>query len=193
MFMTCYSFVRPDSQGKLRTICVPIAAVVDKFHIPGPVNYPPFEIAATVIGLVERLEGDLRHSELGHKLLDVSRNFIKELQADLPQEVEIREGRSMYIAYNIHGELHQFEVPTIIDFKEFKFPKPDPRNYPVLDLAITVIEMIEAVEPGEKRSQLSSKLVELSRDFIKNVQAGLPKGVQIREVPAPKAKALSAA
>jgi hypothetical protein len=78
--------------GQMRCIDVPMLVDLNLIHRPPPNNIPQVELAATVIGLVETVEAS-RKSELGEKLVEVSKAYIQSVQAGLPQGVEITETR----------------------------------------------------------------------------------------------------
>jgi hypothetical protein len=70
--------------------CFPVPLLVDSSAIrrPHPNNLPPFELAATVLELV-RVVGP---SDLSSQLSEVALRYIKGLQAQLPEGVEITPG-----------------------------------------------------------------------------------------------------
>jgi hypothetical protein len=70
--------------GKKICIDVPLL-VVGPIKPPPPNNYPPFELAATVLEMV-RVAGP---SELSKQLSEVVTRYIGNLQKQLPQGVEI--------------------------------------------------------------------------------------------------------
>jgi hypothetical protein len=70
--------------GKRICINVPLL-VVGPIHPPPPNNYPPFELAATVLEMVH-VAGP---SELSKQLSEVVTRYIGNLQKQLPQGVEI--------------------------------------------------------------------------------------------------------
>jgi hypothetical protein len=78
----------------------------------------------------------------------------------------------------INGVQHCFDIPVLI--KEVILP-PDP-NFPELELAITVLELVKAVRTIAPQSELTQKLADVSTGFIKEVQQGLPAGVELIEV-----------
>jgi hypothetical protein len=83
------------------------------------------------------------------------------------------------ICITIGGEIHCFDVPILIE----KVPlKPHPGNYPELELAVTVLHLVNVVQPAVKNSQLTKQLSEVATQFISQVQKGLPQGVQLNEV-----------
>ena len=69
-----------------RRICITIPLlVVGPLKPPPPNNFPPFELAATVLEMV-RVAGP---SELSKQLSEVVTRYIGETQKQLPQGVEI--------------------------------------------------------------------------------------------------------
>ena len=79
----------------------------------------------------------------------------------------------------INGVKHCFELPLLIK-PEFK--KPEPHNYPELELAATVLQLVNVVQPAVKDSQLTKQLSEVATQFISQVQKGLPQGVELNEL-----------
>lgn len=79
--------------------------------------------------------------------------------------------------YTIHGQRHCFEIPVLVDLN--RIHGPGPINFPQLELAITVIGLVDAVEKTGRNSEFGVKLLELSNAFIQNVRTGLPKGVEL--------------
>ena len=67
--------------------CFPIPSLIDReaIHIPKPHNYPPFELAITVLQLAQVLPP----SELSKELSEVATKFIQNVQKGLPQGVEL--------------------------------------------------------------------------------------------------------
>ncbi|MGA7670127.1 MAG: hypothetical protein WBW04_06880 [Nitrolancea sp.] len=86
------------------------------------------------------------------------------------------------ICIRIHGKVHCFPIPVLIN-DPLHLHGPDPRNYPVLDLAATILELSETVKVSASREDMEfvNQVVEASRGFVKNVQAGLPEGVNLNE------------
>ena len=83
------------------------------------------------------------------------------------------------ICITIDGQRHCFPVPELI---REKFPPPPPGNYPELELASAVLELVNFVQPVVARSQLTKQLREVATQFIQQVQKGLPQGVELKEV-----------
>jgi hypothetical protein len=73
----------------------------------------------------------------------------------------------------IGGTKHCFPIPSLIDQEAIHIPKP--HNYPQFELAVTVLQLIQALPPSE----LSKDLSEVATKFIQNVQKGLPQGVEL--------------
>jgi hypothetical protein len=72
--------------------CFPIPLLIDPgtIHIPKPNNYPPFELAVTVLQLIQVLPP----SELSKDLSEVATKFIQNVQKGLPQGVELVQERA---------------------------------------------------------------------------------------------------
>ncbi len=87
------------------------------------------------------------------------------------------------ICIKIHGHVHCFPIPVLIDIDPLHPHGPDPRNYPVLDLAATILELSEQVKATASRTDMEyvNQITEASRAFVKNIEAGLPEGVNINE------------
>ena len=81
--------------------------------------------------------------------------------------------------YTIHGHKHCFDIPVLVDLS--KIHRPGPVNFPQLELAITVMGLVDAVEKTGRNSEFGVKLLELSNAFIQNVRTGLPKGVELTQ------------
>lgn len=84
-----------------------------------------------------------------------------------------------HFCYTIHGQKHCFDIPALVDLS--KIHGPGPVNFPQLELAITVIGLVDAIEKTGHNSEFGAKLLELSNAFIQNVRTGLPKGVELTE------------
>jgi len=82
-----------------------------------------------------------------------------------------------HLCYEIHGQRHCFEIPMLVDLRQIHIPPP--HNYPPLELAVTVIKLVEALELAGRKSDLGRKLLEVSTAFMQHVQAGLPEGVEL--------------
>jgi hypothetical protein len=89
------------------------------------------------------------------------------------------------LCYKIHGQKHCFDIPTLVDLSHIH--GPGPINFPQLELAVTVIGLVDAIEKSGRKSELGTKLIEVSNAFIQNVRTGLPQGVELTE-DRPKAK-----
>jgi len=78
----------------------------------------------------------------------------------------------------IHGQRHCFPIPVLVE--NFHVPHgPGPVNMPELELAVSVLQLVEAVQPVVQGSALTKQLAEVSQHFIQQVQAGLPPGVEL--------------
>ena len=78
----------------------------------------------------------------------------------------------MKICFTIAGKKYCIYVPLLVQWPPIK---PPPRNFPELELAATVLELVRAVGPSE----LSKQLSEVATRFVGNLQKQLPQGVEI--------------
>jgi len=83
------------------------------------------------------------------------------------------------LCYKIHGQKHCFEIPMLVDLSHIH--GPGPVNFPQLELAVTVIGLVQEVEKAGRKSEFGAKLLEVSNAFLQNVRAGLPQGVELTE------------
>lgn len=97
------------------------------------------------------------------------------------------------LCYVIHGVRHCFPVAALIEDVDRIIHRPLPNNFPELDLAVTVVQLVQALQPAIGNSEFAAKLESISRGFIRNVQEGLPKGVELHEVTPQAARAGQAA
>jgi hypothetical protein len=74
---------------------------------------------------------------------------------------------------NIGGHKHCFPVPSLIE----KIHIPKPTNYPPFELAIAVLQLVNALPA----SDLSRELSTVATRFIQNVQKELPQGVELTQ------------
>jgi hypothetical protein len=81
--------------------------------------------------------------------------------------------------YTINGQKHCFDIPELVDLAHIH--GPGPVNFPQLELAVTVVGLVDAIEKTGRNSEFGAKLLEVSNAFIHNVRTGLPKGVEITE------------
>jgi hypothetical protein len=67
--------------------CFPVPTLIDRnvIHRPPPNNYPPFDLAVSVLLLTEAAGP----SELSKQLNEVANAFIKQVQKELPKGVEL--------------------------------------------------------------------------------------------------------
>jgi hypothetical protein len=79
----------------------------------------------------------------------------------------------------INGKRHCFPLPVLVE--KFHIPGPGPVNFPELELATTVVDLVKSVQPRVGQSQLTKQLVDVSTQFIQQVQKGLPSGVELHE------------
>ena len=80
--------------------------------------------------------------------------------------------------FTINGQRHCFRVPAMIDRSVIKVPPPN--NYPPFELAAAVLLLVEAAP----HSELAKQLTGVANSFIHQVQAGLPKGVELHRAQA---------
>lgn len=83
----------------------------------------------------------------------------------------------MRICMPIHGIKHCFDVPELVDPNFFH--RPLPQNYPELELAATVISLVEHIKPMVKDTDFTKSLAELSNKYIQKVKEGMPKDVEL--------------
>jgi hypothetical protein len=77
----------------------------------------------------------------------------------------------------INGVKHCFDIPVMIN-RDFR---PIPPNFPELELAITVQQLVDMVKPAVRDTELTKALTVASTRFIQQVQKELPKGVELIE------------
>jgi hypothetical protein len=79
------------------------------------------------------------------------------------------------ICFYINGVKHCIPVPALIG------PEIGPinPNYPELELAIAVEQLVERVKPVVRETELTKALTAASTRFIQQVQKDLPKGVEL--------------
>ena len=77
----------------------------------------------------------------------------------------------MRFCFTIAGKRHCIFIPLLVEV----FRKPPPQNFPELELAATVLEMVRVVGPSE----LSKQLSDVATRFVGNIQKQLPQGVEI--------------
>ena len=67
--------------------CFPVPTLIDPnvIRIPKPHNYPPFELAVSVLMLVQAVPA----SELSKQLSEAAHGFINQLKRELPKGVEL--------------------------------------------------------------------------------------------------------
>jgi hypothetical protein len=81
--------------------------------------------------------------------------------------------------FEIGGQRHCFDVPTLIDKNLIR--RPPPNNLPPFELAVSVLQLIEAVP----QSRLSSELSEIANRYIQQFAKTLPKNIEL--IPAKQA------
>jgi hypothetical protein len=76
--------------------CFPLPTLIDQSVIrrPPPNNMPPFELALSVLLLVEAVPS----SDLSKELTQVATRFIQQVQKDLPKGVEVVEAKAQHKA-----------------------------------------------------------------------------------------------
>jgi hypothetical protein len=84
----------------------------------------------------------------------------------------------MRICMIINGTRHCFDIPLLVD-REHLRPGPPPPNYPELELAATILELIDFVKPAVRDTEFTKNLTEVTTRYIQRVKEGLPKGVEI--------------
>ena len=75
--------------------------------------------------------------------------------------------------FNIGGQRHCFDVPTLIDKNIIK--RPPPNNLPPFELAASVLLLVEAVP----QSELSSELTQVATRYIQHLATQMPKNVEL--------------
>ena len=84
--------------------------------------------------------------------------------------------------FTIQGKRHCFRIPVLIP--DIPRRPPPPWNYPELELAIAVLQLVHVIQPAAPESQLTRQLSEVSTHFIQQVQKGLPQGIELKQMPA---------
>ncbi|HZQ17866.1 MAG TPA: hypothetical protein VFA90_04020 [Terriglobales bacterium] len=77
------------------------------------------------------------------------------------------------LCVNIGGTRHCFPLPSLIDTAHIRIPKPT--NYPPFELAIAVLQLVDAVPDSE----LSRELSKVANGFIEQVKRELPSGTEL--------------
>jgi len=85
---------------------------------------------------------------------------------------------SYQICFQIGGKKHCFPVPTLVD--QSVIHRPPPNNFPPFELAVSVLDLVQAVPTSE----LSKELTQVATRFIQETQKDLPKGVELVETKA---------
>ena len=78
------------------------------------------------------------------------------------------------ICFTINGKRRCIEIPILVQ-KPIRVPPPN--NFPELELAFTVLELVQAVKPSE----LSKQLIDVSNRYVEDLKNQLPQGVEINE------------
>jgi hypothetical protein len=91
-----------------------------------------------------------------------------------------KEGIAMWeFCITISGKRHCFQLPVLIE--KIHLPGPGPVNFPELELATAVLQLVNVVQPAAAKSQLTKQLSEVATQFIQQVQKGLPQGVELKQ------------
>jgi hypothetical protein len=77
------------------------------------------------------------------------------------------------LCVNIGGIKHCFPLPSLIDTSHIHIPKPT--NYPPFELAIAVLQLVDAIPDSE----LSRELSKVANKFIEQVRNELPSGTEL--------------
>jgi hypothetical protein len=77
------------------------------------------------------------------------------------------------ICFYVNGVKHCVPVPAAID------RDPVSPNWPELELATSVLQLVERVKAVVKDTELTRALTTASTHFIQQVQKELPKGVEL--------------
>jgi hypothetical protein len=85
----------------------------------------------------------------------------------------------MRICFTFHGVRHCFDVPLLIDKNVLHVPPP--QNFPELELAVTVLELVNHVKGQVRDTPLTKALTQASSQFIQQVKQELPQGVELHE------------
>ena len=86
------------------------------------------------------------------------------------------------ICFTFNNVKHCIDIPLLVDREHLH--RPPPPNFPELDLALSVLELVDFLKPQLKDSELSRSLTDVSTRFIQQVQRQLPTGVEITGVSA---------
>jgi hypothetical protein len=79
----------------------------------------------------------------------------------------------------IGGRRHCFPLPVLVE--KFHIPGPGPVNFPELELATTILQLVKNIQPQLGQSQFAKQLTDVSTQFIQQVQKGLPTGVELHQ------------
>ncbi len=82
------------------------------------------------------------------------------------------------ICFKINGVEHCIPIPELI---AIDLRPPDP-NFPELELAIAVEQLVEKVKPVVGDTDLTRAITEASTRFIQKVQKELPKGLELNRM-----------
>lgn len=87
----------------------------------------------------------------------------------------------MTMCMPIHDRTHCFRIPELVDNSYFTKPHigPGPSNYPELELAGTILSLVEFINPQIKDKDFTKALTDISEKYIQKVREGLPKGVEL--------------
>ena len=84
-----------------------------------------------------------------------------------------------YICITIAGRRHCFPLPILVE--KIHLPGPGPVNFPELELATAVLQLVTAVQPSVGQSPFTKQLGDAATQFIQQVQKGLPQGVELTQ------------
>jgi len=79
--------------------------------------------------------------------------------------------------------VHCFKIPQLVDDSYFtELHLPHPQNYPELELAGTILSLVEYVDPIIKDKVFTQQLTEVANNYVQKVRQGLPQGVELKRV-----------
>jgi len=81
----------------------------------------------------------------------------------------------------VHGINHCFPIPNLVDDSYFTqlHVGPGPVNYPELELAGTILSLVEVIDPQIKDKGFTKSLTDVANNYIQKVREGLPKEVEL--------------
>jgi hypothetical protein len=81
------------------------------------------------------------------------------------------------ICFQLQGHKICIDIPLLV---QKPFHKPPPPNFPEIELAATVLELVEFVGPSVPESKLAKELHGAATNFMQGVQKQLPQGVELK-------------